>query len=129
MFAEIGRGFILTLWNVYSFFVIYANIDDFKPGPGKPASLPEPDRWILSELNQLIADVDKALDTYNPTDAGRRIEAFVDYLSNWYVRRSRRRFWKSESDEDKLSAYNTLYQCLVTLTKLLAPFTPFISEA
>ena len=94
------------------------------------ASSPESelDRWIISELNQLIADVDSALDSYNPTEAGRKIEGFVDGLSNWYVRRSRRRFWKSENDADKLSAYNTLYQCLVTLSKLLAPFIPFVAE-
>jgi isoleucyl-tRNA synthetase len=86
------------------------------------------DLWIISELNQLVADVDTALDTYNPTDAGRKVETFVDDLSNWYVRRSRRRFWKSESDTDKQSAYATLYQCLVTLTELIAPFTPFLAE-
>ena len=88
----------------------------------------ELDRWIISELNQLIAAVDVGLDNYNPTDAGRRIETFVNGLSNWYVRRSRRRFWKSENDTDKLSAYHTLYHCLVTLAKLMAPFTPYISE-
>jgi len=127
--AEITRRFLLTLWNVYSFFVTYANIDHFTPGPGV-ASLEqsELDRWIISELNQLIVDVDAALDGYNPTEAGRRIESFVDELSNWYVRRSRRRFWKSENDADKLAAYTTLYQCLVTLSKLLAPFTPFLAE-
>jgi isoleucyl-tRNA synthetase len=127
--AEITRRFLLTLWNVYSFFVTYANIDRFTPGAD--GDLPEPselDRWIISELNQLILDVDKALDTYNPTEAGRRIESFVDELSNWYVRRSRRRFWKSENDADKLAAYNTLYQCLVTLAKLLAPLVPFLAE-
>ncbi|MFC1860907.1 isoleucine--tRNA ligase [Chloroflexota bacterium] len=129
MVAEITRRFLLTLWNVYSFFVIYANIDDFKPDFESPPSYQsELDRWIMSELNQLISDVDKALESYNPTDAGRKIESFVDGLSNWYVRRSRRRFWKSENDTDKLSAYNTLYECLVTLSKLLAPFTPFIAE-
>ena len=127
--AEITRRFLLTLWNVYSFFVIYANIDHFTSG-GDEASLEqsELDRWIISELNQLIVDVDAALDSYNPTEGGRRIEGFVDELSNWYVRRSRRRFWKSENDADKLSAYTTLYQCLVTLSKLLAPFTPFLAE-
>jgi len=127
--AEITRHFLLTLWNVYSFFVTYANIDKFTPGTEE--SQPEHselDRWILSELNQLIADVDSALENYDPTGAGRKIETFVDGLSNWYVRRSRRRFWKSESDADKLAAYSTLYQCLVTLTKLLAPFTPFLAE-
>ena len=127
--AEITRRFLLTLWNVYSFFVTYANIDRFTPGAGSaPPEPSELDRWIISELNQLIFDVDKALDTYNPTEAGRRMESFVDELSNWYVRRSRRRFWKSENDADKLSAYNTLYQCLVTLTKLLAPLAPFLAE-
>jgi isoleucyl-tRNA synthetase len=128
--AEVSRRFLSTLWNVYSFFVIYANIDHFLPASeaSSPAPDAELDRWIVSELNQLIADVDTALKGYNPTEAGRKIEAFVDGLSNWYVRRSRRRFWKSENDADKLSAYNTLYRCLVTLAKLLAPFTPFVAE-
>ncbi len=129
MVAEVTRRFLLTLWNVYSFFVTYANIDKFVPGPGEVTSYEsELDRWIISELNQLIADVDSALDNYDPTGGGRRIERFVDDLSNWYVRRSRRRFWKSENDADKLSAYRALYQCLVTLSKLLAPFTPFVAE-
>jgi len=126
--AEVARRFLLTFWNVYSFFVTYANIDQFTPGSEEVSSQPELDRWIISELNQLVADVDTALDEYNPTEAGRKIEGFVDNLSNWYVRRSRRRFWKSENDADKLSAYTTLYQCLVTLSKLLAPFTPFLAE-
>ena len=125
---EVSRRFLATLWNVYSFFVMYANIDKYQPGAETPPPEAELDRWILSELNQLIADVDSALDGYSPTDAGRKLESFVDGLSNWYVRRSRRRFWKSENDADKLSAYNTLYQCLVTLAKLLAPFTPFLAE-
>ncbi len=127
--AEITRRFLLTLWNIYSFFVTYANIDHFTP-TSEAASIEqsELDRWIISELNQLIVDVDEALDNYNPTRAGRRIESFVSDLSNWYVRRSRRRFWKSENDADKLSAYTTLYQCLVTLSKLLAPLIPFIAE-
>ncbi|MFC1993352.1 class I tRNA ligase family protein, partial [Chloroflexota bacterium] len=121
--------FLLTLWNVYSFFVTYANIDNFIPGAeGASVEPSELDRWILSELNQLIIDVDNGLDSYNPTEAGRQIETFVVGLSNWYVRRSRRRFWKSESDADKLAAYTTLYECLVTLSKLLAPFTPFLAE-
>jgi len=127
---EATRRFLLTLWNVYSFFVTYANIDHFVPDSQEALSeQSELDRWILSELNQLIIDVDAALDGYNPTDAGRHIESFVDGLSNWYVRRSRRRFWKSENDADKVAAYNTLYECLVTLSKLLAPFTPFVAEA
>ena len=122
------RNFLLTLWNVYSFFVIYANIDRFDPKSAGTPALSDLDRWILSRLNQLVADVDGALDNYDPTSAGRKIEGFVDELSNWYVRRSRRRFWKSQSDADKLAAYSTLYNCLVTLSKLLAPFTPFIAE-
>ncbi len=127
--SEVTRKFMLTLWNTYSFFILYANIDDYNPlmeqGNIVPSTL---DYWIISELNQLVVDVDNALDTYNPTDAGRKIEEFVNDLSNWYVRRSRRRFWKSENDTDKLSAYATLYKCLVTLTKLIAPFTPFLAE-
>ncbi|MFC1958702.1 isoleucine--tRNA ligase [Chloroflexota bacterium] len=127
--AEVTRRFLLTLWNVYSFFITYANIDNFTPGSEETSLEPsELDRWIISELNQLIIDVDSALDGYSPTEAGRKIESFVDGLSNWYVRRSRRRFWKSENDADKLSAYNTLYECLVTLSKLLAPLTPFVAE-
>ncbi|MFC2012687.1 isoleucine--tRNA ligase [Chloroflexota bacterium] len=127
--TEITRHFLLTLWNTYSFFVTYANIDNFIPDAEEVASPRSVlDRWITSELNQLIVDVDTALEAYNPTDAGRRIEEFVSDLSNWYVRRSRRRFWKSENDADKLSAYTTLYRCLVTLSRLLAPFTPFLAE-
>ncbi|MEE9399284.1 MAG: class I tRNA ligase family protein, partial [Dehalococcoidales bacterium] len=128
MVAEVTRRFFLTLWNVYSFFVNYANIDKFTPGSEEITSQSELDRWIVSELNQLVVDVDTTLDSYNPTDAGRKIESFVSDLSNWYVRRSRRRFWKSENDTDKFSAYTTLYQCLVTLSKLMAPFTPFLAE-
>lgn len=137
--SEITRRVQLILWNVYSFFVTYANIDRFVPQvlPGSteekevdPVYAPESelDKWILSELNQLIADVDTNLSDYNPTDAGRKIENFISDLSNWYVRRSRRRFWKSESDSDKMSAYNTLYSCLVNLCKLLAPFMPFMAD-
>ena len=126
--SEINRRFLMTLWNVYSFFVTYANIDRYQPGEEVQADLSELDRWIISELNQLVVDVDSALDNYNPTDGGRRIESFVDDLSNWYVRRSRRRFWKSENDTDKLAAYGTLYRCLVALSKLLAPYAPFMAD-
>jgi isoleucyl-tRNA synthetase len=127
--AEITRRFQLILWNVYSFFVLYANIDNFKPEQEADfTSEAELDRWIISELNQLILDVDADLDHYDPTNAGRKMESFVSDLSNWYVRRSRRRFWKSENDVDKISAYNTLYTCLVTVAKLLAPFMPFLAE-
>ena len=127
---ETLRRVILTLWNVYSFFTNYATIDEFQPDQvpqdWKPGN--ELDRWILSELNVLISHVDDYLETYNPTDAGRRIQEFIDGLSNWYVRRSRRRFWKSENDSDKLSAYATLYDCLVTVAKLMAPLAPFVAE-
>ena len=128
--GDVVRRFLLTLWNVYSFFVTYANIDKFHPGQvsqgWKPSA--ELDRWLLSEIHSLVAQVDSYLGKYNPTDAGRRIQEFVDLLSNWYVRRSRRRFWKSENDEDKISAYATLYTALTTLSKLMAPFTPFLAE-
>ncbi|MGI8927074.1 MAG: isoleucine--tRNA ligase [Tepidiformaceae bacterium] len=124
------RRFLLTLWNTYSFFVSYANIDAVDPRRAPVGPPPEIDRWLLSELNALILKVTEELEAYDPTDAARAIEAFVDDLSNWYVRRSRRRFWRGadESDDDKQSAYHTLYTALVTLSKLLAPFTPFIAE-
>jgi len=125
------RRFLLTLWNTYSFFVSYANIDDADPRIAPPVdAVPELDRWLLSELNALVLKVTEELEAYDPTDAARAIETFVDDLSNWYVRRSRRRFWRgaSESDTDKQSAYHTLYTALVTVSKLLAPFTPFIAE-
>jgi isoleucyl-tRNA synthetase len=126
---EVVRKFLLTLWNTYSFFVTYANIDKFDPRTAASTEhRPELDRWILSELNQLTDGVTRSLDEYDATVAGRKIEEFVDNLSNWYVRRSRRRFWKSENDTDKQSAYVTLYQCLITLAKLLAPLTPFVAE-
>jgi isoleucyl-tRNA synthetase len=127
--AESLRRFLLTLWNTYSFFVTYANLDSFDPrasGEGKRSEL---DHWLVSELNALVQKVTDNLENYNPTTAGRAIQDFVDDLSNWYVRRSRRRFWKSGADADKFAAYHTLYQALVSVTKLLAPFTPFVSEA
>ena len=124
------RQVLLTLWNVYSFFTNYANIDEFEPSQVPDGWRPEAelDRWVLAELNQLVQVVDGHLDNYNPTDAGRRIAEFIDVLSNWYVRRSRRRFWKSEADADKLGAYATLYACLTTLARLMAPLAPFVSE-
>ncbi|NPV09861.1 MAG: isoleucine--tRNA ligase [Anaerolineae bacterium] len=124
------REFLLTLWNTYSFFVTYANIDGFDPAKNNVpvAERPELDRWVLAELHSLTAAVDGALARYDVPAAARPIERFVDNLSNWYVRRSRRRFWKSEADRDKAAAYLTLYECLVTVAKLLAPFTPFIAE-
>ncbi len=127
---ETRRRFIIPLWNVYNFFVTYANIDGFNPTSAAPVPEPtsEMDRWIRSELEQLVLDVTGHLEEYDSADAGRRVEEFVDRLSDWYVRRSRRRFWKSENDQDKLSAYSTLYTCLTTLAKLLSPFTPFLAE-
>ena len=124
------RQVLLTLWNVYSFFTNYANIDEFEPGqiPADWRPEAELDRWVLAELNQLVQVVDDHLDNYNPTDAGRRIAEFIDVLSNWYVRRSRRRFWRSENDADKIGAYATLYRCLTTLARLMAPLAPFVSE-
>ena len=128
MVTEIMRKILLTLWNAYYFFTLYANIDRFVPQPRVLLVTTLLDNWIISELNRLVAGVTRALDNYNPTLAARQIENFVDNLSNWYIRRNRRRFWKSENDADKLAAYTTLYQCLVTLSQLLAPFTPFIAE-
>jgi isoleucyl-tRNA synthetase len=133
MLEETIRKFFLTLWNTYSFFTLYANIDCFAPQPltadsDQPKAFTVLDSWIISELNRLVSEVSKLMDSYNPTSATRRIEGFIDNLSNWYVRRNRRRFWKSESDADKLAAYTTLHQCLVTLSQLLAPFVPFIAE-
>ena len=127
---ETLRRVLLTLWNVFSFFTNYASIDEFhpdqKPDGWKPEN--ELDRWILSELNTLVEQVDGYLEGYDPTNAGRRMQEFIDQLSNWYVRRSRRRFWRSENDSDKLSGYITLHTCLVTLVKLMAPLAPFVSE-
>jgi isoleucyl-tRNA synthetase len=129
---QVVRQFLLTLWNVYSFFVMYANIDGFEPGREAPVPVAERsvlDRWLLSRLNHLVETVDGALERYDVNGASRPIQEFVEDLSNWYVRRSRRRFWKAESDADKLAAHQTLYETLVTLTRLMAPFTPFLSEA
>ena len=125
------RQMLLTLWNIYSFFTGYAAIDKFDPSQRPADWQPENelDRWVLSELNELVAEVDRCMDGYDPTNAGRRIQEFVDRLSNWYVRRSRRRFWRSEEgDADKLSGYVTLHTCLVTVAKLMAPLAPFVSE-
>ena len=127
---ETLRRVLLTLWNVYSFFTNYASIDQFHPDQ-KPAGWQpehELDRWILSELNNLISQVDGYLDGYDPTNAGRRMQEFIDQLSNWYVRRCRRRFWRSENDADKLGGYITLHTCLVALAKLMAPLAPFVAE-
>ena len=122
------RKFLRPLWNTYAFFVTYANIDHFDPASPAPAALSELDHWIRGALQSLIVTVTAALERYDPTAAARAIEEFVDQLSNWYVRRSRRRFWKSEDDEDKAAAYHTLYECLTTLAGLLAPFAPYLAE-
>ena len=128
---EIRRKFFGTLYNTYSFFSLYANVDGFDYSqPDIPVNeRPEIDRWILSVLHSLIKGVDKELQNYDPTRAGRLIDKFVnDDLSNWYVRLNRKRFWGKEMDNDKLSAYETLYTCLETVTKLLAPFCPFFAD-
>ena len=127
--GEAQRKFILTLWNTYSFFVTYANIDGFDPTGPLPTERAELDRWLLSALHGLIERVTAELDAYEPTNAARAIEDFVQQLSNWYVRRSRRRFWKSEDDSDKAAAYHTLYEALVTVARLTAPFIPYLSDA
>lgn len=116
------------LWNSYSFFVMYANIDDWKPKNEKVVSENILDQWILTELNLLIKSVDEKLAAYDIYGAAAQIEKFVDNLSNWYIRRSRKRFWKSEDDNDKELAYQTLHTVLINLAKLMAPFTPFIAE-
>ena len=128
---EVRRKFFGTLYNTYAFFALYANIDkfDYKEADIDIKDRPEIDRWILSELNSLILEVDNAYQSYEPTRAGRAISEFVDaHLSNWYVRLSRRRFWKSEDNQDKLSAYQTLYTCLETVARLMSPIAPFFSE-
>ena len=129
---EVRRKFFGTLYNTYSFFALYANVDGFEPtqhAAQNTTEAPEIDRWILSSLNTLIKGVEKELDNYDPTRAGRLIDTFVnDDLSNWYVRLNRKRFWGKEMSADKLSAYNTLYTCLMTVAKLLAPFAPFYAD-
>ena len=129
--AEISRKFFGTLYNTYSLFAMYANVDDFDPkAPQIPVEKrPEFDRWILSCLNSLVKGVEEEMNGYDPTRAGRLIDKFVDEdLSNWYVRLNKKRFWGKEMDEDKLAAYQTLYECLMTVSKLLAPFAPFFAD-
>ncbi len=129
--AEVKRKFFGTLYNTYSFFSLYANIDEFNYSEKEILleNRPEIDQWILSELHTLIKRVDEAYDTYEPTKAARAIADYVqENLSNWYVRLSRRRFWKGDYQEDKISAYQTLYTCLVTIAKLSAPIAPFFMD-
>jgi len=128
---EVRRQFLIPLWNVYSFFITYANIDGWEPKSRslKPKTQTAMDRWILARLNDVVARVTDCFDNYDAYGATLAVEPFLDDLTNWYVRRSRRRFWKSEQDADKNGAYATLYQVLTTLCRLLAPLVPFVTEA
>ena len=131
---DVVRQFLLTLWNVYAFFVTYANANGFDPSSGQEiaaADRPPLDRWILSQLARTVRRARTGLETYDATDAGRTIAAFVDDLSNWYVRRARRRFWDpgGSGGADTRAAFLTLHECLVALVQTLAPFTPFVTEA
>ena len=132
---EVRRQFLIPLWNVYAFFVTYANIDDWQPGARVVRrDLSELDRWILARLNETVVGVTDKLETYQPDVATMELSAFLGDLSNWYLRRSRRRFWAKTgaslaSDSDKAAAYDTLYRVLETLVRLLAPFVPFVTEA
>src|SRR5690606_13827229 len=126
---EVRRKFFGTLYNTYSFFALYANVDGFKYSEKEIENRPEIDRWILSELNLLVKDVTEYYNDYEPTKVARAIKNFVnDNLSNWYVRLCRRRFWKGEYSEDKISAYQTLYTCLETVAKISAPIAPFFMD-
>jgi len=129
-FASDIKRTLLTLWNVYSFFVTYANIDEFNPGGRnvEEKQLTKLDRWIRSRITSLITECDAYYNNYDVAAVVRATEYFFDDLSNWYVRRNRRRFWKSESDDDKVTAYLVLYECLVKLIKLVSPIMPFLSE-
>jgi isoleucyl-tRNA synthetase len=129
---EVQKKFFGTLYNTYQFFALYANVDGFAFSERYVPleKRPEIDRWILSSLNTLVKEVNESMDGYEPTIAGRLIEEFVDeHLSNWYVRLCRRRFWKGEYEEDKVCAYQTLYECLETVVQLMAPISPFFSDA
>ena len=126
--GEVIRNFTLTLWNVYSFFITYANLDKPQLTATRVYSDNILDRWLLSELHALVRDVTHAYEKYDVTGATRPIRSFVEKLSTWYLRRSRRRFWKSESDADKQAAYGTLYTALVTISKLIAPAMPFLAD-
>jgi isoleucyl-tRNA synthetase len=128
---EVQRKFFGTLYNTYQFFVLYANVDGFKFEQAyiPVADRPEIDRWIISSLNSLVQTVTTSMDDFEPTNAGRAIETFVDeHLSNWYVRLCRRRFWKGTYETDKIAAYQTLYECLETITRLMAPIAPFFCD-
>jgi len=128
---ETVQQFFIPLWNCYSFLVTYARLDRFDPALAQVpvAERHVLDRWLLSKLSGLVGAVTGGLDTYDAVEPARRIQRFVDDLSNWYIRRSRRRFWKSQSDRDKLAAYQTLYEALTALSRLMAPFAPFVADA
>ena len=127
---EVASSFINTLWNTYAFFILYARLDDINISKKiAPEKRPEIDRWILALAHQTVQTAGECLDAYDAKGAGAAIEKLVDQLSNWYVRRNRRRFWRSEHGDDKQSAYLTLYECLDLCHRIMAPFTPFLSEA
>ena len=127
--GETARRTISTLWNTYSFFVTYANVAGFDPARSVEAGTrTELDRWVRSELHRTVRAVTEALDAYEPADAGRPIADFIEQLSNWYLRRSRRRFSRPDTEADRQAALHTLYECLATTARLLAPFTPFLAE-
>ncbi|MDE7400964.1 MAG: isoleucine--tRNA ligase [Clostridia bacterium] len=128
--SEVQRKYIGTLWNAYAFFTLYADIDKYDPSKYdlKKCKLTLMDKWILSKLNSLVKLVDEHLAKYEITESSRALQDFCDILSNWYIRRGRERYWGSEMTEDKAAAYTTLYTCLITLAKISAPYTPFISE-
>jgi len=126
--SDLVRGMFRMLWNSYSFFALYADIDKFDPKKTRLEPIHLLDKWMISELNVLVRDMNKHMEAYELHRASRLFLKFIDNLSNWYIRRSRKRFWKSENDDDKNQAYATLYHVLVELSKLMAPFTPFISE-
>lgn len=129
MCRKLGRGFLSTLWNVYSFYVLYAEIDQFNPLNYNNFKLTNVmDKWIISKLNTLVKNVDEKLEKYDITSAALQIEAFTDELSNWYVRRNRERFWLTELTDEKIGAYVTLYKVLTTLIKVAAPFVPFMTD-
>ncbi len=130
---EVRRRFLIPLWNVYAFFVTYAHIDGWRPDPARPAECTDLDRWIRARLHETIDRVTDRMENFEPHNAAAAVDRFLDDLSNWYLRRSRRRFWakagvSEASDADKHAAYSTLYEVLTTLARLLAPFTPFVTE-
>lgn len=129
--SESQRKFLGTLWNTYAFYVLYADIDKFNPAEYKfnYSKISLLDKWIISELNSLIKFVDEGLNKYQITETARKIESFVDKLSNWYIRRSRERFWGSSMDADKVAAYTTMFEVLSKLTKVIAPYVPFVAES